>query len=199
MAQGVPVPLIPWRARLARALLAAGLLAFVPGPALPATATSAAEWELKAAFLPKLPLFVQWPAGTFKAADDPLVIGVFGGREAPAQLEQAVSGRIVGGRPLRLVHCHKPADARNCQIVFLAVADTRSAATLLQQLEGCHALTVSDVPNFTDEGGMVTLVAENKRIRLEVNIEAVRRAELRMDPQLLQVAKPGRTAPKGGS
>jgi hypothetical protein len=148
------------------------------------------EYELKAAFLPKFPLFVQWPPDAFKSADAPLVIGIFGESEIAEHLEAITVGKTVGGRRLKVRICRDSAEARRCHIVFFPGNELGAIAETLSQLAGAAVLTISDAPDFASVGGMVNLVTADKKIRLEVNLEAIQQAGLRMDPQLLQLAKP---------
>ncbi|MBL9202335.1 MAG: YfiR family protein [Opitutaceae bacterium] len=152
------------------------------------------EAELKAAFVPKFPLFVQWPAAAAKPASLPLVIGVLDGAEIMPHLEALVTGRSVGGRPLSLKVCRDAREARQCHIVFLGSGDAGRIQEVLRQLEGASVLTVSDAPDFASQGGMVNLVTTSRRVRLEVNLDAIQRVALRIDPQLLQMARVVKTA-----
>ena len=49
-------------------------------------------------------------------------------------------------------------------------------------------LTVSDLPGFDRAGGMIELVVRERRLRFEINLDAVRGARLRLDPKLLRLA-----------
>ena len=163
-------------------------------PAAAAEPAPVGEHELKAAFLPKFPLFVQWPSGAFKAPGDPLVIGILGDASFAGHAEHAVAGKVIGGRALSVQVCRDAAEARRCHIVFILGDDPKATEETLRDLAGSSVLTISDAPNFASQGGMVNLVTANKRVRLEVNLEAIQRAELRMDPQLLQMAKAVKTS-----
>lgn len=172
--------------------LALGLL--LTGAASVAADAPVGEAELKAAFVPKVTLFVQWPAECFKSPQDPVLIGLLGGGPIAPYIEQAATGKSVAGRPVRVVRCRSLEEARACHLIFFGGDDSLAQLARLLQGPECRALTVSDAPNFAAGGGMISLVTENKRVRLEVNVDAVRRAELRIDPQLLQVARPVKTS-----
>ena len=49
-------------------------------------------------------------------------------------------------------------------------------------------LTVSDIDNFADSGGMIGFVTNDNKIKVEVNTKAVTSAGLRVDAQLLEIA-----------
>jgi hypothetical protein len=50
------------------------------------------------------------------------------------------------------------------------------------------ALTVSNAKNFARSGGMIELFTENNRLRFIINLENAKRAGLRINPSLLQLA-----------
>jgi YfiR/HmsC-like len=50
-------------------------------------------------------------------------------------------------------------------------------------------LLVSDSADFLDIGGMVVLIEDNNRLQFAVNLETVRNVGLKMDAQLLRIAK----------
>ena len=171
------------------------LVALAGGRGAAAESSAVGEYELKAAFLPKFPLFVRWPAAAFPASGTPLIIGVLGENPFGRHLEEAVGGKIVDGHPLKVQLCRDAQEAGHCQIVFISGADPKALAGSLSQLTGNKVLTVGDAPGFASQGGMVNLITINQKVRLEVNLEAIQSAGLRMDPQFLQIAKVVKTAP----
>ena len=53
-----------------------------------------------------------------------------------------------------------------------------------------HAiLTVGESEGFAQEGGMIGFSLEENKIRFEINLEAVERANLRVSARLLALAK----------
>lgn len=164
------------------------------GRAWAAEPASVGEHQLKAALLPKLAMFIQWPAKAFSAARGPLVIGVLGENPFGQHLEELARGRVVGGHPLSVQMCRDPQEAARCHVVFISGRDAKNMEETLRLLAGTPVLTVSDAPNFASQGGMVNLVVVNQKLRLEVNPEAILSAELRIDPQLLQLAKVVKTS-----
>src|SRR5262245_56484892 len=58
------------------------------------------EYELKAAILPKLPLFVTWPESAFPDATTPLRIGVLGSNPFGPHLHEAIRGKRIGNREM---------------------------------------------------------------------------------------------------
>lgn len=181
-----------WRQYLGVALVAMIMLSLPLGGL--AQTKPVGEYELKAAFLAKLPLFVQWPATGFTAPGSPLVIGVLGENPFGLHLENAAHGKVIEGHPLLVQACRDFQEAAHCHIVYVSGGDERAIEAILRQFAGTSVMTVSDAANFASLGGMVNLVTGNKKVRLEVNLEAMKRVGVRMDPQLLQMVKVVTTA-----
>jgi hypothetical protein len=59
---------------------------------------------------------------------------------------------------------------------------------ILTSLGTASVLTVSDLPKFTQSGGMVQFVLEGDRVRFEVNAAIAERAGLTLGSELLKVA-----------
>lgn len=74
-------------------------------------------------------------------------------------------------------------------MVFIAASEQERLPEILSRLASPGVLTIGDTPGFAAGGGMIGLVAENRKISLEINVEAARQAGLRIDPQLLKLAR----------
>ena len=69
---------------------------------------------------------------------------------------------------------------------------------IIETLDKGAVLTVSDMPQFSQRGGMIQFVLEGKKVRFEVNLTAVQRAGLTLSSELLKVATTVRRNPKPG-
>lgn len=176
----------PWSGVISAAT--ATVLLMVAGPA---SAQSAPEPVLKAAFLLHFVRFTSWPAGSLGDADasEPMVLCVADEAIANALRSSAVDHRVAN-RDL-VVRAVTPADVlRDCALVYIGRAHARRAPQILQRLEGRSVLTVSDSDWFIAEGGMIQLYRSDGHIRFEVGLGAANRAGLRLSSRLLQLARP---------
>ena len=182
--------------RFIRALFLALLLA-VPAHA----AVVANEYQVKAVFLFNFSRFVEWPASAFASADAPFVVGVFGHDPFGGDLDEVVKGETVNGRPIVVKRVMTAADAATCQIVFIHQSEERRLGELLSVLGHRSTLTVSDVPGSAQRGVMIRLVTEKGRVRMRVNVESAKAAELTISSNLLRAAEivPRATAGGGGT
>jgi hypothetical protein len=143
------------------------------------------EYEIKAAFIYQLSQFADWPTRSGERTFNVCVLGAdpFGGNL------KSLESRTHLNQPLVAAHLQSAVSARDCGIVYLADDQRGNVPTILNQLRGYPVLTVSSLPGFVDQGGGVGFVVENARVRLEINNQAVRRAQIKMSAKLLEVAK----------
>jgi hypothetical protein len=161
-----------WRA-LALALYAAA--------AFPAAASDV-EAKVEAAYLFHLTRFVDWPA---LPANEVRICVL--GAEAVGGMMADLSGRQVRDRPLK-IEVDTVADPAACQILFIGRGDKR-LQELLHRLRGTAVLTVSDMDDFARRGGMVGFYFEAGKIKLEINADTARAANLKISAKLLEVAR----------
>jgi len=150
---------------------------------------AATEYEVKAVYLFNFARFVAWPAAAFTSPSAPFAVCVLGHDPFGPVLARPLANETVDGRPLEARRVATPADATNCQLLFLDARDVGIRPALLRTLDGRPVLTVSDDEAFAENGGMVGLPVVSGTVRVTVNQAALRRAGLTMSSQLLRIAR----------
>jgi hypothetical protein len=166
--------------------LTALLLAICCGVA-PAFSQSFNEYQLKAVFLFRFTQFVEWPT-TQTASDSPFSICVLGNDPFEGYLEETVRDESVQNRKVTIAHYSKLEDVGRCEILFVSESERQRFKQITAQLKGRGILTVGDSGNFAQQGGMIEFTTEEKRIRLKINVDAARAAELQISSKLLRPA-----------
>jgi hypothetical protein len=144
------------------------------------------ERDVKAAFLLKVANFVEWPA---QNSQGPLVIGVIGGDAIAKILERGSAGKAVNGRPYAVIRLHGGDEVKSCNLVFIGSSERTKQAVILERTKREHILTVGEVEGFARDGGMINLLVEEGKIRMEVNPQAVDRAGLRVSSKVLALSR----------
>ncbi len=161
-------------------------LATTTEPVLDAQQVRPTEAQLKAAFLFNFGKYVTWPAFT----SENFSICVLGQDPFGSTLDAIVSGETLGGKPATVRRIRAAQEASSCQIVFISSSEeAHLQPTLAILARSGNALTVSDLPDFVQQGGMIQFVEEGNRVRFVVNLAAARRAGLVVSSELLKVAK----------
>lgn len=163
------------------------LLLLISNLILPAQTVSSPEYQLKAVFLFNFTQFVNWPPGSFSSDASPMVIGVLGPDPFGSFLEDAVTGEKVNGHPLIIQHYNTIEDVGTCQILFINLAETKKTGQAITKLNGRNILTVSDSPDFMEQGGMIRFFTRDNKIKLQVNLGAAKNANLDISSKLLRL------------
>lgn len=168
-------------------LLLLMMLPFVAALAQPGV--SATEYDLKAIFLFRFSQFVDWPPTSFTTAEAPFVIGVLGDDPFGARLDEAVRGERVNSRAVVVQRYRRLEDVGACQILFVAPSERSNFTAILASLQGRSILTVGDSEDFARSGGMIHFLTVDNKIRLRINLDAARAANLAISSKLLRTAE----------
>jgi len=150
---------------------------------------NADEYQVKAAFLYNFAKFVEWPAGAFKSAADPIVICVLGRSPIGGSLEQAIKGKQINGRNLAIRQTQEPQEAAACHLLFVAASEKKRPPAIFDLLKSASILTVGETANFAAAGGVIGFRMDDGKVGLEINVCAEQRARLRISSKLLSLAK----------
>jgi hypothetical protein len=163
------------------------MLAAVATDAFGAEAPS--EDQVKAVFVFNFAHFVDWPAQPAPAGDAPFVIGVIGGEEFGARLQEATRGERIGDHPLVVARYRHVEDIGDCRILFVDRSESAMLSRVLAALGHRSTLTVSDIAGSAEHGAMIQFVTDNNRIRLRINVDSARAAGLTISSKLLRPAE----------
>jgi hypothetical protein len=151
--------------------------------AQPARAT---EEQIKAAYLFSFGKFIDWPANA--AASDGFYICVLGRDPFGPTLDEVLKNASVAGQRVVGRRIDAAEAAAGCRIVYVSASEAQRLDALLPALGRAGALTVSDIPDFIDRGGMIRFVPDGKRVRFEINLPPAQEAGLVLRSDLLRVA-----------
>ena len=166
-------------------LSAAGLLACLP--AAPGWAQSLGEARVKVRLALVLARFTQWPADALGAPGEPFQMCVLGRTDTLSGALAEIDGQTVAGRPVRL-NLQPDRNLSGCHLLFVQGSAGRASAAALAASPAAPILTIADDEGFAARGGMVELVNVNDTLRLDINLRALRNAQLVVSSQVLKLA-----------
>jgi len=146
-----------------------------------------AEYQLKAAFLYRLPSFVEWPASSWPVAGDPFYACVLGRDPFGAYLDH-FDGKTVRGRRFTVRRLVMLEAGDTCHLLYVSPQAETDLSLVLPGLRRRYLLTVGEGREFALRGGIVSFVVAKKRVGLTVNLDASREAGLAISSKLLDVA-----------
>jgi len=183
----------PQRLRFRAYRWAAGLVlaALLNGGALTGSAQTprSPAQQVKAVFLFNFAQFVEWPAHAFPTTEAPLVIGVLGENPFGNYLDEAVRGEKAGNHPLVIQQYRRTDEIQACHVLFIASSEAGHKEQIFAGLRDRNILTVSDGEDFARHGGMIQFFTEKGRLRLKINLDAIKAEKLTINSNLLRPAE----------
>lgn len=172
--------------------LAAAFVGLLAG-SLRAAPVESPEALVKTAFIYNFAKFTEWPASAFASPQAPLVLCLLG--DGPPL--QALDGKSVQAHALQVRRGIRLADAGGCHMLFVAESEARRLTEVLHAVAAQNVLTISDIDDFADAGGVIGLFLMDNKVQFEINVDAANRANLRISSQLLKLARIVRERRKG--
>lgn len=166
---------------------------------LHAQQSTASEYEVKAAYLFNFGRFVEWSDKSATANDGAFEICVLGQDPFGRTLDTTLAGTSLKGKSVAAKRISKAQDVNNCRILFISSSEDSRLKEILETLDKSNVLTVSDIPSFSERGGMIQFVQEGNRVRFEINLTNAQQAGLNVSSELLKVATNVRRAPRSAA
>jgi hypothetical protein len=141
------------------------------------------EYMIKAAFIYEMIQATQWP----RARAKDLAICILG-RDPFGAAWQSIDGKPVGGRTLHVTTLPDAKGFGVCDVLFVGASERARWSQIHADLAARPILTVSEMAGFSRDGGMVTLMNVDNRLRFDVNLKAVREAGLHINTDALEYA-----------
>lgn len=161
---------------------------------LAARVSAPGEYAVKAAYLYNFGRFVEWPPQA--TTEGSFSICVLGMDPFGRVLDGIVAGQTIDGKKVVARRIARSEGAAGCRVIFISSSEAGELTRVLAALANSAVLTVSDMPQFTQSGGMIGFVQQDNRIRFAVNLAAAQRVGLKLSAQLLKLAV---NVIKGGS
>ena len=156
-------------------------------------ASAAEEYEIKAAFLYRLFNFINWPAEVFPSPDSPFQLCILGEDPFGDNFDIIIKEGEIAGRKVNISR-FKGAEsselALSCHVLFICDdLEQTNREAFLAQLKEKPILTVSDIQDFAEEGGMIEFIKTENRVRLAINRQSVLKGGLKINPHLLKISQ----------
>ncbi|MEI6306574.1 MAG: YfiR family protein [Deltaproteobacteria bacterium] len=145
------------------------------------------EYKVKAAMLYNFAKFVEWPAESFINGHQ--IIYCIAGKSPLYEQMLQMQGKSVKGQTVIVRQIVRPNDVTGCQILFIPHSESNHLSAFLKQSNHHKILTVSELEQFTESGGMVGFNDVENKISFEINQETARKQGLQISSHLLNLAR----------
>ncbi len=153
----------------------------------PARAESPDLDAVKSGFVYNFTKFMEWPAGALPSGGGTMQLCV-AGQALDGRLNQ-LQGRVSQGREIRVRGVGASSDLSTCHVLFIGASEERRMGGLLGAVSGYPVLTISDISEFADYGGMIGLELRNDRVGFAINLSNARAAGLKPSAQLVKLGR----------
>jgi len=147
------------------------------------------EYQAKANFLSKFPIFVEWPEGALPPSPGPFLLCVFGDFAFGTSLAEVTRGTSVHERRVEIRWVRKEQELHSCQILFVSRSQQKRYSQVLEAVRGQSVLTVGETTEFLDAGGIVSFAMQQETLQFEVNLGEANKVHLRISSQMLALAR----------
>jgi hypothetical protein len=148
----------------------------------------AGEYQVKALFIYNFINFVDWPAGSSFDSSPTVNVCVIG--EDPfGEALNDIRSETVKGKRLAIRFYRSYDEPEGCHLLFIPASEKNHMGRILRSISDKSVLTVADTEESVRQGAVIGFFIEQKRVRFAVNLEAARRAGLKISAKLLKLAK----------
>lgn len=148
---------------------------------------------LKILYTYKFGKFTQWPDSKLNTATDRFQYCIIGQNPFPQKKLNMIIGKPVQGIPLAVEVFDSGLVLKEvlsgCHVVFISVSEKHRLATILASLRQTAILTISDIPEFSSYGGMITLIESQGKLRFQINPKALQQANISMSSKIMELAE----------
>jgi len=169
------------------AALAFICIALTPG-AIATAQAEVKEYALKAAFLYKFGLFVEWPSTAFSSSTSPVNLCIAGEDPFGESLDKVVAGERINGRNVVIRRLKTAGRDSGCHILYIGGSDAQRGGQIIEAVRGSSVLTVSDARGSTSGAGIIDFVIKDNRVRFDIDDEAAAQNGLVISSKLLSLA-----------
>ncbi len=145
------------------------------------------EYKLKAAFLLNFSKFTTWPKESFAESGQTFDFCIVGKNPFGTALEGLESKKI-GGRTIQLHYARSISEAETCHVMFISKSEQNNLEQLKQKIGDQPIITVSDIDEFSQHGGIFEFIIKAGRLSFIINNQQAIHNRLQINASLLNLA-----------
>lgn len=158
-------------------------------------AQNAREQAIKAVFLYNFTNFIFWPDTAFNSEEQPFKLCTLGDATFNTILtvtlenQKAKNGKYLNAH---LINVDKDKNylqtIKSCHILYINV-NMSNLNSIMTITDNYPVLTVSDMDDFIEEGGIIQFLKYDNKIKLKINPTMLKAVQLKADANLLKLAE----------
>lgn len=153
---------------------------------VPFKAHCASQELVKMAFLYNFSRYISWPESVFESERSPFTICLNAEQKLVSLMELTLEDKTINNRVYEVKRVSDNKLLSGCQIYFIS-ADRYKKKLKIPDSLALSILSVSDYEGFAMQGGMIEIKQQEQRLKLLVNLEIVKKSDLRIRSNLLNL------------
>ncbi|MCW8933575.1 MAG: YfiR family protein [Gammaproteobacteria bacterium] len=145
------------------------------------------ERLFKAAFTYNFAKFTIWPENT-PGNNGPLILCTIGKSKLINDLNR-LEGKNIKGRAVAIEKVSSDKSKDHCHILYIAKSEKNRVANILKSINRKPILTVSEISNFIEKGGVIQFYRKDGKTNLIINLNTARKSGLEISSRLLILAE----------
>ncbi len=141
----------------------------------------------KAAYIYNFAKLVSWPSGTWQSPEMPFTLCIVGEDQVSEALKK-LTGKKIKGHDVKVQSFRKQLPTGLCQLLYLAQNIKLDQGWVKRSLSEPSVLSVSEVPGFLEQGGVIELFRQDQRTRFKINQKNAINLGLSISSRLLSLA-----------
>lgn len=164
------------------------------------------EYKIKAAFLYNFVKTIEWPEAGTSSKKQPIIIGIIG-KDLFGDSFKPIDGQTVKNRKIQIQRfkgfSNYPKNQKGlsdvpkkqvqaltqCHILFICESEKDVFRELLRITDHRPLLTVSEIDQFLESGGMINFIPGASKGDFEINLAEIEKEKLEVSSKLLRIAK----------
>ena len=172
--------------RLALLILIGMAIGLTPSRALRAQTEMPREARIQSVLILRMIKFIDWPS-KYLQSTGALQLCTWGESSTEAAL-QSLQGQKVREHEIVVRKLKPPFSTRGCHVVYVSNTVKDLTPGLLYEPGSGAMLTISDMPDFGQRGGIITLIKQSNRIGFDIQLRYAREHGLQIGAPLLELA-----------
>ena len=143
------------------------------------------QYPIISAYIYNFTQFTTWPADAVKDTFTVCVVG----RDPLGTSLDPLKNRTVDSKNI-VIHRygHYVSAVSACNVLFIADSERANVEMIVSALRGAPVLTMSDMDDFVDKGGMVEFGKKDQKIGIKIGLKSVQNAGISISSKLLRIA-----------
>ena len=147
------------------------------------------ETQVKNTYLCKFGNYVHWPKNMLANPDSNIVIGLATDDAVAEEVARVARRHKAGNHTLSVKRLQRGDTLNGIHILFIGKSENEHLADWLAMAQGQPILTITEAEQGLAVGSIINFVMDGNRVRFDVSNAAAERNKIKLDAELLSVAR----------